>query len=682
MLTIAPLYVFFAALLLCVGGAVGSLLLRKNDVAANVWANVCVMGASACGLYASMSVLLQGAAFSYTLASYLPLLSLSIHIDCLAAFFIMLISLIALPVSIYALGYVKHYYRRYDIGTLGFFYTLFLASMFLVVSADQALFFLVVWELMSLASYFLVIFEHKEAENVRAGSLYFIMTHVGTAAIALAFLLLYRSTGTLAFAGIREHLSAVSPLVKQAVFVLFLTGFGTKAGIIPLHIWLPQAHPAAPSHVSALMSGVMIKTGIYMFIRMFCDVLAPAPLWWGSLIVLLGALSSLLGVLYALTEHDIKKLLAYHSIENIGIILMGFGSSLMFWSLSLKPLAVMALGAALFHTLNHAVFKALLFLGSGSVIAQTHTRDMEEYGGLLRAMPYTAFFFLVGALAISALPPLNGFFSEWLTFQSLFSGIMASGVSLRWIFVAAAGALAFTGGLAAMCFVKAFGITFLARPRSESAAHAAESGFALQAGMGVLALCTLLIGLGAGSVMRLILGVVDDLQIFRAAEPALSATAVQLQLTNGFASVSGPLLFLVLLAAAAVTALGVSALSGKRKVSRGCTWDCGTSLSPRMEITATAFSRSIITMFRRVLKPTKRVDIVRLDAALKYDQVTHSVELGVRDIYQQYLYRPLQAIVGTAAAQVRRLQNGNTNAYVLYTFLVLLISLFLLSYPL
>ena len=286
--------------------------------------------------------------------------------------------------SVYALGYVRHYYQKYNLGALGFFYNIFLAGMVMVVSAHNALFFLVVWEIMSLASYFLVILENREKENVEAGSLYFIMTHLGTAFIMLAFLLLYRATGSLDFGLIKENMGAVSPLVKNSVFILALIGFGTKAGIIPFHIWLPSAHPAAPSHVSALMSGVMIKTGIYMFIRVFMDLMPNAPLWWGTVILLAGALSSLLGVLYALTEHDIKRLLAYHSIENIGIILLGLGSSLVFWSLDMKPFAILGLTAALFHTLNHAIFKSLLFMGAGSVISATHTRNMEEYGGLIK----------------------------------------------------------------------------------------------------------------------------------------------------------------------------------------------------------------------------------------------------------------------------------------------------------
>ncbi len=453
--------------------------------------------------------------------------------------------------------------------------------MVMVVSAHNALFFLVVWEIMSLASYFLVIYENKEKENVQAGSLYFIMTHVGTAFIMLAFLLLYRSTGSLDFGVIKETIGHSSPLVANAVFVLALVGFGTKAGIIPFHIWLPNAHPAAPSHVSALMSGVMIKTGIYMFIRMFMDILPDAPLWWGVVILILGAISSLLGVLYALTEYDIKRLLAYSSIENIGIILLGLGSSLVFWSLDMKPLAVLSLVAALFHTLNHAIFKALLFLGAGSVISQTHTRNMEEYGGLIKYMPETALFFLAGSMAISALPPLNGFFSEWMTFQSLFSGIMASNISVRWVFMLAAGSLAFTGGLAAMCFVRAFGITFLARPRSENVRHARESGFALRIGMAVLAVLTIIIGFTAGSITNTVSGVVSGLSAFNSYEPAFFSNIYTVGLRSGFSSISMPLILASLIVTIILTFFAVYLVSRNRKTNESAAPGIAERLSAR-----------------------------------------------------------------------------------------------------
>lgn len=663
---------FFLALLLWTAGAIGSLGFRKNDLVANWWGNSFAILGAVAGLASSLLNLITGSVFSFRIAASLPLLTISFSVDALSAFFILIISLIALLASIYALGYVRHYYQKYDLGVLGFFYNAFLAGMVMVVSADQALFFLVVWEIMSLSSYFLVIYEHRAADNVKAGTLYFIMTHIGTGFIILAFLLLYRATGSLDFNTIKESIGAAEPFTKNAVFILALIGFGTKAGIIPLHIWLPSAHPAAPSHVSALMSGVMIKTGIYMFIRIFMDMMPNAPLWWGMIILILGATSSLLGVLHALTEHDIKRLLAFHSIENIGIILMGMGSSLIFWSLGILPLAILGLTAALFHTLNHAIFKSLLFMGAGAVIAEMHTRNMEEYGGLIKFMPQTAFLFLVGSMAISALPPFNGFFSEWMTFQSLFAGISSSGISVRWIFVLAAGSLAFTGGLAAMCFVKAFGATFLARPRSEEVFHAKESDVMLRVGMAVLALLTLMIGFTAGPVTKIISTVVNRLTIFQSSEPAFYSNLFSVGMQNNFATISMPYILIALVAMITFTFLIVSLVTRKRKIKIAATWDCGTTLHPRMEITATGFSRSIVTIFGRVLKPTSQVFVEYRDGDVRYFNKTQTVELGVHDVYQSYFYRPLQRLIVKWSEQFKRIQSGNINVYILYIFLTLI----------
>ena len=458
---------FFLVIATYAAGALGALLLDKYDRPANLWGNLFAIAGSVLGILFSGAVLITGTFPAFGIPTSFPLLSLSFRIDYLSAFFMLLISFIALFCSIYALGYAGHFYRKYPLGALGFFYNTFIAGMILVVTAHHALCFLLVWEIMSLTSYFLVIYERREAENIKAGSLYFIMTHIGTAFILFAFLLMYGATGSFDFGEIGNGMAAAPQSLRNAVFVFAIIGFGAKAGIIPFHIWLPAAHPAAPSHVSALMSGVMIKTGIYMLARMGWDMMpGPPPLWWGLLVLICGSISSLLGVLYALSEHDLKRLLAYHSIENIGIILLGLGSSLVFLSAGLKTLALLGLIAALYHTLNHATFKALLFLGAGAVIAQTRTRNIEAYGGLIKVMPQTAFFFLAGSLAISALPPFNGFFSEWMTFQSLFVGISTFSLATKVIFLLATGALAFTGGLAAACFVKAFGVTFLARPRS------------------------------------------------------------------------------------------------------------------------------------------------------------------------------------------------------------------------
>ena len=670
---------FFLIISLFALGAGGALIFGKNDRLANVWGNSLAILGSALGFIFSTTVLLGDSTVAFNIPSSFPILSLSFQVDRLSAFFMALITLLALLCSIYALSYVKHYYKKYNLGTLGFFYNIFIASMILVVTAHHALFFLIVWEMMSLASYFLVIFERNEEASIRAGSLYFIMTHIGTAFIIFAFLLLYKATGSFDFEIIKNNLAAVSPLIKSAVFISALIGFGAKAGIIPFHIWLPSAHPAAPSHVSALMSGVMIKTGIYMIMRISLDLIPGIPLWGGLTILMVGSVSSLLGVLYALAEHDLKRLLAYHSIENIGTILLGLGSALVFLSLGMKELAALGLVAALFHTMNHATFKALLFLGAGAVISETHTRNIEEYGGLIKYMPQTALFFLIGSMAISALPPFNGFFSEWLTFQSLFHGVAAFGLINKLFFVLAIGALAFTGGLAAACFVKAFGATFLARPRSEEVKHAKESPFLLRFSMGALALLTLVLGFLAGPVSKILAKITAGLTGLQNSNPYSLLQFKSLNVQTGLASVSMPAILAGLIVATIMVILIVSLITRKQKVKTGITWDCGTNLTPRMEITATGFSRSIVTIFKGVLRPTRQTGVEYEDANLRYFPKFSIITLELQDVYRSYLYRPLQALTLKISNQIKKIQSGNVNAYVLYIFVTLIGLLIILA---
>jgi hydrogenase-4 component B len=597
----------------------------------------------------------------------------------LSAFFIFLISLITLFCSIYGIGYVKHFYKKYNIGILGFFYHLFIGGMLVVVTSSNGLFFLIAWEIMSIASYFLVVYDRDDEDNIKGGFLYLVMTHIGTAFIVLAFLLLYKFTGSFNFESIKSGAVLIPPFVKNIVFVLALVGFGTKAGIIPFHVWLPSAHPAAPSHISGLMSGVMIKTGIYMMIRLFFDILQPVPLWWGVTVLVIGLISALLGVLYALTEHDIKRLLAYHSIENIGIILLGLGSALVFSSFGNMPLALLGLAGALFHTLNHATFKSLLFLSAGSVINQTHTRNMEEYGGLIKYMPQTALFFLIGSMAISALPPFNGFFSEWLIFQSLLQGMASSEIFVKSIFILASGALAITGGLALACFVKAFGATFLARPRSSEVTHAKESSLSQCVGMGALAALCLLFGIFSGYLGFWFAKIGASLSMFKNI-PSLVApsSGSSLAAPNGFGSVSAPAFFVVfILVFFSVVLLIRLAVNRNQKTVIGATWDCGSDLTPRMEITATGFARSIVLIFAGVLRPSIQNEIEYHDSEIRYFPKSTSVNLGIRDVYYSYFYHPLNKFISALSLKAKSIQGGNINIYVLYILIAMVVALFL-----
>jgi len=665
------LFVIFAL------GAIASMIARRSDSDANMLGNgFAIIGSLWGALFGGFALISanQTMNFAFTIP-FSPLPALTFSVDKLSAFFILLISSVAFLASIYALDYVKHFYKKYSIGALGFFYNLFIASMLLVVTSSNAIMFLTAWELMSLTSYFLVVYDRAESKNTQAGLQYFAMMQIGTIFVAAVFVILYSFTGSTNFSEIRAAAANIPTLWQGIIFAAALLGFGMKSGIVPLHIWLPDAHPAAPSHVSALMSGVMIKTGIYMLMRVLLDFFQAPPVWWGVVILAVGAISALLGVLYALTEHNIKRLLAYHSIENIGIILLGLGSALVFSSLHMPALATVAIIASLFHTLNHAIFKSLLFLGAGSVISQTHTANIEEYGGLARTMPYTAFFFLIGSMAISALPPFNGFFSEWLTFQSLFAGILnnTNGMMLQWAFLIAGGALALTGGLALACFVKAFGVTFLARPRSTHAQHAHESGIFMQIGMGALALSALLLGVFSGAVTGVLQSVgATFFPISSAVAPALSANTSAISLQNGFAFVSGINLFLLMLIAILSTVIASAyVVYRKQRIIEGTTWDCGTPATPRMELTATGFSRTIITIFKAVLRPR-----LHISTTYKYGEsympLSRSAEFSVTDIFRSYCYEPVSSFALGASAQIKKIQSGNINAYFLYTFIALI----------
>ncbi|MCX5680361.1 MAG: proton-conducting transporter membrane subunit, partial [Candidatus Omnitrophica bacterium] len=388
--------------------------------------------------------------------------------DPLAIFFLAVIGLVSIPSAVFAVGYL----RGEGAGKKLIVWALlsaFILSMCLVVISGNLFLFLVFWELMSLTSYFLVVFDYKHEKSIRAGTIYLVMTHIGTACLMAAFFILYNHAGSFDYSAVKEAAAALPLNIRNTIFLLLFIGFSTKAGVVPLHIWLPYAHPQAPSYVSSIMSGVMIKIAIYGMIRFFVILLVPAPVWWGVVILVFGIISCLVGVIYALMDHDLKKLLAYHSVENVGIILLGIGAAMFFAARGVISVAALAMCAGLYHLVNHALFKALLFLCSGSVYKATGLRDMEKMGGLIKTMPATALFFLIGAMGISALPPLNGFVSEWLTFQAFFSGAIQSQGAVKIFMVLSAAALALTSGLAAACFVKAFGIAFLALPRSARA---------------------------------------------------------------------------------------------------------------------------------------------------------------------------------------------------------------------
>jgi hydrogenase-4 component B len=624
---------------------------------------------------ASVGALLAGAEPAWALSSGVPYLSYSVRLDPLSAFFNLALSLLAASVSVYTLGYAVHAAARGSTALFCSFFNLLLLSLTLVFTASNILFFLIAWELMTVAAYFLVVFDHESAESRRGGLLYFLMSRGGTGMLLVGFLLLASTAGGMEFADMHGVGQRLSPLPGAVAFLLLFLGFGVKAGIIPLHIWLPAAHPAAPSNISALMSGIVIKTGIYGMARVFFDFYGDLPVWAGMLVLVIGVISALLGVLYALMEHDLKRLLAYHSIENIGIILMGFGSALLFRSFGHPQLAALALIAGLFHTLNHGVFKCLLFLGAGAVLHATHTRNMEKLGGLIRRMPSTALYFLIGAIAISGLPPLNGFVSEWFTYQALLAGYGATPALTRLAFPIAGALLALTAALAAACFVKAFGITFLALPRSEEAERAREVSFSMRSGMAILALACVLLGLGA----TWLLPVFDPITT-RAFGIAVSQDLVAghgLLLTAGSlrsGSVSTAAIALLLVALGAVP-MSLWFFWG-RKSARvvGPTWDCGQpGLTADNEYTATAFSKPLRMIFAALFRPRREIEAEY--EVSPYYPTSIRFESEIQPAFEIHFYHPLRDAILWVASRMRRLQHGSIHLYLAYVFITLILLL-------
>jgi hydrogenase-4 component B len=599
-----------------------------------------------------------------TLAGPLPDVVLTWQLDGTSAFFAIVIVSIAAVTTVYAVGHRAH--QRGFPGSW-ILYALFVLAMLGVVAAGDAFSFLVAWETMSLASFGLVLTDHQRSEVRRSAWIYVVMTHTATAFIVVAFILLARSAGSLAFADWAARAGTLDAGTASVVFVLGLVGFGTKAGMVPLHVWLPRAHPVAPAHVSALMSGVMIKLGIYGLVRLVFYWIAPGPAWWGAVILGLGAISAVLGVLYALMEHDLKRLLAYHSVENIGIILIGVGTATIARSLDAAPVAALALGAALFHVANHATFKALLFMGAGAIDGAVGTRDIEHLGGLLRRMPVTAACFLVGSAAISAVPPLNGFASEWLTFQGLLAlGRAATDPQTAFLPLVSAGALALTGALAVACFVKAFGVSFLALPRSPRASAAHDPGRLELVSMGVLAFLCVALGLAAAPAVAAI-GVLVPVSA-----PALAGAL-------GAAGAASGRLVLPQLALALVALGGVALLAprilGPVRTRVSETWASGIALQPIHEYTSTAFAKPIRLMFHGIVRPVRDVEVVhragsRFVASVRYSSY-------VAPVFERYVYGSVTDGLVVLSRVVRRAQNGSLQTYLAYVFAAVLVALVL-----
>lgn len=670
----------FLGFLSCyLAGIILPLCAPRHPKAQNVLANGPAVVGSLFGIGLGLAGLLEMQPFTGMLPSTLPFLAFAVRLDPLAALFLLTVSLVSLAVSIFAIGSLTEFYQRASVGLLGSLYNAFLLSMSLVVLADNGFFFLIVWELMSLLSYFLVVTEHEKGEVRYAGLFYLIMAHIGTAFILVAFLVLFQQTGSFSFEAFRHPEEPLPQGFRTLVFVAALLGFGAKAGIVPLHVWLPYAHPAAPSHVSALMSGVMIKTAIYGLVRVYWDFLGGAfPAWWGMAVLLVGSVSALLGVMYALMEHDLKSLLAFHSVENIGIILLGIGAGMIFQTYGLREFAALGFMAGLYHVINHAVFKALLFLGAGSLLYATHTRNMEEYGGLLRSMPWTGCCFLVGAVSIVALPPTNGFVSEWMVFQSLFLSFQLPVVVLKLVLPIAAAVLALTGVLALACFAKAFGISFLALPRSVHARRAREVPIPMRVGMVVLAAICVVLGLAPMVIVPLLDRITGLLTGATIAGKVLASGGWALAPVNvAFSSISPPAIALMLAALSLLGLLLTVAFRGRVKRRYYKTWGCGINVKPRMEYTATGFVQPIKRVFSMIYQPTVKLETEFLEES-RYFFKRRRFEFHIEPVFEKYLYTPVVQLFSTAADRFRVIQAGSLHLYLAYIF-VTLVALLLLA---
>lgn len=588
----------------------------------------------------------------------LPWLGAHFALDPLAAFFLVVVNLGGFAASAFGLGYGRH--EESPARVLPF-YAAFLAGMNLVVVAADAFVFLFAWEFMSLASWALVMARHRDPESAPAAYVYFVMASAGTFALLLAFGVAAGADGAYTFAAIRD--ASFAPLASGAILVLALIGAGSKAGVVPLHAWLPLAHPAAPSHVSALMSGVMTKVAIYGLVRVVFDLLGEPVWWWGLIVLALGGVTAVTGVLFALMQHDLKRLLAYHTVENIGIIVIGLGLALAFRANGVGWAAALALTAALFHVLNHSLFKSLLFFGSGAIAVATGERNLERLGGLIRGMPVTAFAFLIGSAAISALPPLNGFVSEWLTFQAILVSPTLPQWGLKLLIPAVGAMLALSAALAAACFVKAFGSAFLGRARSDAAERATEvDRFSLAAMLGLALLCGL-VGIAPVFVIDALAPAVRALIGEALVPQASQAWLTLVPIAAGRSSYNGLLVLAFIVLAGLATAFAVHRL-GSRVVRRGPAWDCGfPDPSPATQYTAESFAQPIRRVFAAVFLARERVDLPRPG-----DNRPAVFRVDLKDLVWEVFYAPVAAAVRFMADRLNPLQYLTIRRYLSLVF--------------
>ncbi|MFI1358337.1 proton-conducting transporter membrane subunit [Streptomyces sp. NPDC020898] len=612
---------------------------------------------------------LGGGRWSAPVPGLLPLAGAHFAVDALSGLFMAVAGAVVAAVAVYGIGYVaghgSHGFGSHGAQTA---LPLFALTLILVPAAASVSTFLLLWELMALTSLLLVLAEHRARPSVReAGLWYAVMTHLGLVLLLVGLSVYAAQAGGETFAALRAGTAGISPTVRGLVFVLTAVAFTSKAGLVPLHAWLPRAHPEAPSPVSALMSAAMVNLGIYGLVRVGFDLLGGGPAWWWLLVMAMGGLSAVYGILQAAMASDLKRLLAYSTSENMGLVVLGVGAAGLFAHAGNAPLAGLALAAALLHVVNHAAFKALLFTAAGSVLRATGERNLDLLGGLRARMPVTAGLFAVGALGAVALPPGNGFISEWLLLQSMIHGLTVPGVTTAIVLPLAVAVIALSAGLAAAVFVKALGVGFFARPRGEPAAAARESPLLMRVGMGLLAALCVALALVPG-----LLGEGLDRAVAAAGHTGtrpVSGGGLHVRLDEVSATLS-PLWVVAALTVALGAVTATAGWAGRRRQRRtqARLWDCGGGApTPRMAYTATSFAEPLQRVFDDVLAPEQDVDVTPVrESAYLVQRV--NFRNRVPDRIEHRLYRPVLDLLATAGQSARRLAGGSVHAYLGYGF--------------
>ena len=614
-------------------------------------------------LFPSLWCLYFGNSVSYTTKKLLLFGEITFMIDQLSAIFILVISIMSFLGVIYANGYLKPYLKKnINISAHCFFLMILIAAMLSVTAVQNGLFFLVVWEIMSLDSFFLVIFEGEKKEVLQAGIKYLVYMHFSVIFLMLMFVLLSTQTNSLNFPDFARML-ANKPHIADIAFALGFIGFGIKAGFVPFHNWLPDAHPAAPTHVSGIMSGVMIKTGIYGILRLVLMIGTPSKLI-SYAVLTIAVISALYGVLYAITQHDIKRLLAYHSIENIGIIGIGIALGMLGLAYQNPIIAMLGFTGGILHVLNHSIFKELLFFTAGNTYFETHTKNIEKLGGLIKSMPYTALMFIIGSAAICGLPPLNGFISEFLIYAGMIQGIPAPGIELFLALTLSMAALGLVGTMAILCFTKAAGIVFLGEPRSREAKDVKKDvPFIMLLPSGILAVLTIVIGIFPKVFVRTVLTPVSQYVLAISSDREVILGFIN-AIVNLTAEISGYfLIFIAILVAAALLKFLIC-----RRYEEHTTWGCGYDKpTSRMQYTASSYTNP----FMSTLKPLfKRISHIKKPKDLFPDEAYY--ELEIEDIEEAYIVKPLVRWDEKILTKFERLQNGNIQHYILVGLVFLL----------